>query len=75
MVGITGKPAVCPVRGRFGNLQEINEVHAAHRFADPIGRPTGHGGEPGSLDNYADFLEAISHPATVHGMLADYRTG
>lgn len=41
--------------GRFRNLVEIDEIHAAHGFADPICRPAGRDGEPDVKQGLGDF--------------------
>lgn len=43
-------------------------------LADPLGW---YGGDRGTMgaENHADFVAAVTDPATVHGMLEDYRAG
>ena len=41
--------------GRFRNLVEIDEIHAAHGFADPICRPARRDGEPDVEQGLGDF--------------------
>lgn len=45
MGGVAGEHAV-RLCGRFGYLDEVDEIDAAHGFADPIGRPARRDGEP-----------------------------
>lgn len=43
------------LRCRFGNLIEVDEIHAAHRFADPVGRASRGDREPDIEQCLADF--------------------